>query len=562
MKMKTSTGRKIRYGSTSIAIVALVLAIVIALNAIVTLLTQKFMWYGDMTPELKFTLSEECLDLIGEETDNDQSSAIEMLKKFRKENAEFNKKNPDEEERDENVKINILFPLEKDVAQSTDPYIYQNAEELRDKFEGFVTTEYVDAFRNPKRFEKYLSSNNETIDVNSVIIECGTEFRIRTFKSFYIYNNGEPYAYNAEKAFASSILAVTRAEAPLACYTTNHGETFLTTTGYENKGVVNPLLDAVENAGYRVQAINLSKDEIPEACRLLITFNPKTDFIDGDNRLEKQGELKKLDAYLEKRQAFMVFLDPSTGELPVLEGFLDEWGLSVRRDSNKDPVTVRDSANSVLNDSDAIISNYSNNGLMAGWAEDLSADVIFEDAMVIEYAKDYKTTTQKYTDNNNKEVEFTLAHNNSYKPAGRQVYSMFNTRDTAIGYTDGKDVAHSTSQNPFMLMAVSVQTYSEQELYTSVEDSAYVVLCGSTDFASPKYLQSNAFGNDDLLLTVFSMSGREPVPAGLTFKEFANFKIESISTRAATIYTVVLTLVPLVITFAAGAIVLVRRKNR
>ena len=139
---------------------------------------------------------------------------------------------------------------------------------------------------------------------------------------------------------------------------------------------------------------------------------------------------------------------------------------------------------------------------------------------------------------------------------------MFNTRNTAIGYSNGVDVAHSTDQNPFMLMAVSTQTYTEQEIYTSVQDSAFVILCGSTDFASPKYLQSNAFGNENLLLTVFSMTGREPVPVGLDFKEFANFKIESVSTRAATIYTVVLTLVPIVIAFSAGAIVLVRRKNR
>ena len=560
MKMKTSTGRKIRYGSTSIAIVALVLAIVIAINAIVTLLTQKFMWYGDMTPELKFTLSKECFNLIGEETDNDQKSPIEMLKQFRKENADYNKKNPNATKRDENVKINILFPMEKDVAKSTDIYIYTNAEELREEFDGYITTEYVDAFRNPKRFEKYLSSNNETIDLNSIIIECGTEFRIRTFKSFYIYNNGEPYAYNAEKAFASSILAVTRAEAPLACYTTNHGEEFPTTTGYQNKGTVTPFLETLENAGYRTQAIDLSKEEIPEACRLLITFDPKTDFIDGTNRLEKQGELKKLDTYLAKRQAFMVFLDPSTGELPVLEDFLDEWGLSVRRDSNKDPITVRDSANSVLNNSNAIITDYSVNDLMDGWSEDLSANVIFENAMVIEYAKDYDITYPKLASNQNK--TFPLAYNNSYKPAGRQVFSMFNTRNTAIGYTDGKDVAHSTDQNPFMLMAVSTQTYTEQELYTSVQDSAFVMLCGSTDFASPKYLQSNAFGNENLLLTVFSMTGREPVPVGLDFKEFANFKIESVSTRAATIYTVVLTLAPIFIAFSAGAIVLVRRKNR
>ena len=75
MKMKTSTGRKMRYGGTSLAITALIIAVVIILNAIMTLLTKRFMWYGDMTPELKFTISDECFDLLGEETDNDSKSA-------------------------------------------------------------------------------------------------------------------------------------------------------------------------------------------------------------------------------------------------------------------------------------------------------------------------------------------------------------------------------------------------------------------------------------------------------------------------------------------------------
>ena len=58
------------------------------------------------------------------------------------------------------------------------------------------------------------------------------------------------------------------------------------------------------------------------------------------------------------------------------------------------------------------------------------------------------------------------------------------------------------------------------------------------------------------------MCGREPVPVGLDFKEFANYEIEEISTGDATKYTVALTVAPIVITLCAGVFVLVRRKNR
>ena len=562
--MKTSTSRKLRYGGTSLAITALIIAVVIIINAIMTLLTQRFMWYGDMTPDLHFTISEECFDLIGAVSDEDDiNSPVEMIDKFRAENKAYNAEKGlvkgDKDYRDENVMINILFPVEPDAldADDTTLYVKENAEELRAKFPDYISTEYVNAINNPKRFEKYLSSNVEKISLDSIIIECGSEFRIRTLRSFYIFDKDTPYAYNGEKAFASSILAVTRSEMPLACYTVNHGESFPVSAEVdENGNALIPFLDVLENAGYRAQPIDLSKEDIPEACRLLITFNPKQDFISGNTGLQKEGELKKLDAYLEARNAFMVFLDPTTGELENLEEFLAEWGLAVRRDGD-DPIVVKDSQNSNLNNYEAVIGNYDTNDLMEGWAEDLSAKVIFEDAMAIEYARDYKINSQPLANDPSK--TFEIGGNPSYN---RAVFTMFKSYETASGYAAGREVAKATASDPFKLMGVSVETHYEQEKYSVIEDSAYVVLCGSTDFASDRYLYSNSYGNEDLLLSVFQMCGREPVPVGLDFKEFANYEIEEISTGDATKYTVALTVAPLVIALCAGVFVLVRRKNR
>ncbi len=563
MKMKTSTGRKMRYGGTSLAITALIIAVVIILNAIMTLLTKRFMWYGDMTPDLHFTISDECFDLIGKIADDEINSPIEMIDKFRAENKEYNQANGlsegDDGYRDENVKINILFPVEPDALESDDTtlYVKENAEELRSKFPDYITTEYVNSISNPKRFQKYLSSNTEKISLDSIIIECGTEYRIRTLRSFYIFNKEEPYAYNGEKAFASSILAVTRAEAPLACYTVNHGEKFPVAAEVDENGKnLVPFLDVLENAGYRTQPIDLSREEIPAECRLLITFDPKQDFISGNNGLEKQGELKKLDAYLAARNAFMVFLNNTTGELENLEEFLAEWGLAVRRNGN-DPIVVKDSQHSNLNNYEAVIGNYDQNDLMDGWAEGLSAKVIFEDALAIEYARDYKITTQPLKSDESK--TFEIGGNVAYN---RAVFTMFKSYETASGYAAGSEVAKATASDPFKLMGVSVETHYEQEKYSLIEDSAYVVLCGSTDFASDKYLYSNSYGNEDLLLSVFQMCGREPVPVGLDFKEFANYEIEEISTGDATKYTVALTVAPIVIALCTGVFVLVRRKNR
>ena len=572
MKMKSSTGRKLRYGSTSLAITALIIALVVIINATVTILTQRFMWYGDMTPEPHFTISDKCYELLGGVSDDEIDTPVEKIDSFREENKKYNSENGlsegDEGYRDENLKINILFASEADELEKAETtlYVRENAEELRAKFPDYINTEYVNSKSNPKRFRKYLSSNTETIGEESVIIEFGSEFRINTIRSFYRFDStsGNPYAYNGEYTFASSILAVTRAETPLACYITNHGESFPLAAEKDESGNQRvPFLDTLKAAGYRVEDIDLSAEEIPEECRLLITFNPKQDFIAGNNGLEKQGELKKLDDYLANRNSFMVFLEPTTGKLDNLEEFLGEWGLQIRRESRDSdtPLVVKDSQHSNLGNYEAVIGDYAVNDIMDGWGKNLSAKVIFEDAMVIDYAESqgYHPSVEKLRTDETKTFEMA-----SNADTGRNVFPLFTSYDTASAYASGTEIAKATATDPFKLMCVSVETHYESQnaQFNTLADSAFVMLAGTTDFASDKYLYSNSYGNEDFLLTAFQMSGKDPVPVGLDFKMFANFEIEEISTGTATKYIVILTVAPIVIALCAGAFVLIRRKNR
>ena len=129
-------------------------------------------------------------------------------------------------------------------------------------------------------------------------------------------------------------------------------------------------------------------------------------------------------------------------------------------------------------------------------------------------------------------------------------------------WANDREMASATKTDPFKLMAVSVEQHYEQEMYTTMDDSAYVMLCGSVEFMNSKYITSNVYGNSDFMLSALQMSGREPVPVGLDYKKFANYEIESITTEAATQYTLVLSLVPVFIALCAGIFVIVRRKNR
>ena len=117
--------------------------------------------------------------------------------------------------------INIIFCDDPDAldANSAQKYVHYTALELEEKFPDYINVEYYNIIRNPSSVSRFKTNSLSRIYTTSVIIEFGTEYRIREVRTFFTFNettDEEPWAYNGEKAFTSSILAVTRAESPIA----------------------------------------------------------------------------------------------------------------------------------------------------------------------------------------------------------------------------------------------------------------------------------------------------------------------------------------------------------
>ena len=80
---------------------------------------------------------------------------------------------------------------------------------------------------------------------------------------------------------------------------------------------------------------------------------------------------------------------------------------------------------------------------------------------------------------------------------------------------------------------------------------------------SNEILQSDTYGNTDALLSILRSMGREVEPVGLNFKVMHQEKISEdvYNATTATVWAVVLTVLPLVALSIAGVYVLVRRKT-
>lgn len=525
--------RKFRHGSTAAILTAFVIAVVVIINIIFTALAQKYMWYTDMTTEKLYTLSDEAIEL--------------MDTSFKKVEAE----------RGEDIKVDIIFCDEKDnlMAETTQRYVLETALQLQTEFPDVIDVKFIDVWTNPSAVDKYRNNAHSNIYSTNVIVSSGTEFRVYALNAFYVFSDADsttPWSYNGEKKLASGILACIQAESPIACFTMNHGEAFY---DYE-------LLYLMEDAGYKVETLDLATQEIPADCRMLVTYKPQADFLIKD-KVSDISEIAKLDAYLDATNAYMVFVDPQTPVLTNLEEYLEEWGVVFDRTTDlagdSYSYTIKDSSQSLTTDGYTIQAEYTTGGLGASITTDMRdvaypPKVIFQNAMSISYAKNYAPTYSEDEDDPSKNYWYGTYYSNG---VSRSIFDVFQTSPSAEAFANGALVESASDIEPFKLMTV---TRESRMVDNTNADYSYVLACGSTQFASQDLLQSAVYGNTDVLLSALRSMGKELVTVGLEHKPFASTDIDTITTQQANQYTVVLTVVPAVIIFGLGIFVMVRRK--
>lgn len=535
--------KKVRYGSLSVAFTAVIVAVVVIFNVIFTSLAQKNLWYIDMTPDQIYTLSDSGKDYFDD--------VIKSANEEREQNGE------------EDVKIEIIFCDEPDSLNSneTQKLVYHMAQELSNAFPDTIDVQWVDIIKNPSAVQKYGKPKT-----TSVIVSSGTEYRLLSLRNFYVFDEDSddtPWAHKMERTYAVAISAVTRAESPIACLTTNHGEGFYDTA----------MTDLLVDAGFKVGLIDLASDEIPEDCRLIVTYNPQSDFLVADG-VSTISEVDKLDKFLDGAHSFMIFTDSDTPELPNLEEYLEEWGITYSRtvdeistdgDATKYPYMVKDTSQALSTDGFTFIGEYETKGFGGSVTNSMRdggvpKKVIFKNATAIEASKYYELA--HYHDEDSESTEDDYYYYSYYQNGvSRSMYNIFTTSSQASALANGKTVAEADELNKFSLMTITkeIRTIQDDNYFSQSNDS-YVIACASTEFVSQALLQSAVYGNSDLMLSTLRTVGSEKVPVGLSLTPFADSTISSITTAQATQYTVALTVIPAVIMFGLGVFVIVRRK--
>ncbi len=519
--------RNLKYGSTSVIVSVVLIAAIILVNFVFSALSSKYAFYTDMTSDMTYTITKELKEVLSDVTEE----------------------------------VNIIFCHDRDYIESSSELhdVMLTAEYMSDEFE-WLNVKYINSVNEPQLVSKYKTSIKDPVYQTHVIIESGEEWKKLNAKSFYVVDSDETtiWGLQAEERFASAILSVTASELPVAYYTHTHGEEMSL-----------QLMDIVASAGYKLEPIDLMKEDIAADARLIIINGPSWDFSggytftegeDGSASVEKTtSELEKIDKFVSQDSgSLMVFLDPYGKDLSNLEQYLREWGIVY--DNN----IIKDEGQAVSVDGNAVVGEYCTDDTLASNLIDEIATLasrpktIFNDAGTISIAENF--TEQRAEDKNSQTGMGapTGSFVSGVSSELRDISPVFKTSQTAVSFPSGGEQSEGTPAQGKNLMTISRQIRVENNEYYY----SYILAAGTVSFDDDEWTKSNVYANEDVIYAALKQFGRENVPSGIDFKEYAKYEIEDMTTSDADqAAALLISVIPL--TFAVvGFVICIRRKYR
>ena len=460
---------------TFTVITAVAICLILCLNMGLTYLCGQKLLIADLTPEGFYTLSDKMIEVCHE-----------ML---------------DPKDGEEAKQIKITFCTDPDYLTGSDTHraTYFMALALQKKFKN-VKVEAVNVALDPTAVSMYRTTSRDSITASDMIVSYGAKYRIVDISGFWMTSSdtGELFSYNGEYRMASILASLTAVNQPVAYFVTDHGETYYDPKAPESEGskAMGTLADLLTERGLKIDTLNLSAvDEIPEDCVLLIINNPTIDFTyDSDklNEFSYVSDIEKIDRYLIKNCGSVIVNKSHLVTLPVLEGFLAEWGIGFGNEQVFDPDNTLFQAVGAENDDSTFAGVYDPNTDNFGYAYYGSYASLSSAPKMV-----FSNTGYLYCAFDNGEA--MIEHGN--KHGSRDYTAFIGTSENAYSVIDG-----ATDRGEKTLMAAAIRSNLNDT--TAERDFSYIFCTNSEDFFSNEILGNPSYANYDVMASVISNISR------------------------------------------------------
>lgn len=284
MKKKLFNSRSFRYGTLATALSVGFLVVIILLNVIASVITEKYPVQLDLTSDNRFDITQESKDYIKNLEKDVEILVLNTEESFTASNVYFEQANQ------------IL----KAYSQNSDK----------------ISLEYIDIVKDPTFASQYPEYEFNSSDV---LVKCGDNIQqIAREDLFNVQESSTSGSYQissiAEKAVTSAIMTVTSDKRPKVVFLGGYGE--IDSTAFQ---------ELLTRNNYEVVTRNPATDGIDEDAEIVVSVSPMRDY--------DKEVIEKLEAFLlngeELGKNFIYFASPDQGETPNIQAFLEENGISV-----------------------------------------------------------------------------------------------------------------------------------------------------------------------------------------------------------------------------------------
>lgn len=510
--------KKVKYGSMSLVVMVLVVAIVVILNIMSGYLAKRTPLKLDLTADNRYELSEETIDYLKNKLDKD----VELIVTCPKD--EF-------EEIAASAEFFYLYNygVSLDCPYDMIPVLLEKYEMYANQGSGKLSVRYVDLDKDPKAVRKYKDAYGSDIEAQSIILSCGD--RVRVIEPSGVGGMITPDTSNqtkislvfaGESTITSEIMNVTDANPIRVAFASKFNGQSVYSQNYAD--AVSGLRDSLlTKNGYFCTDVDIARDELKtEDYDMVVIPMPGNDF--DENTIEKLSSFLYNNNTYGKNLLFIA--DPIASELPNINEFLEGWNIAV-------------STNTVIQDSEKFMGNNT-------------------------FALQVQTAESEYTENIPKnslylvaptaqEVQILTRNNDS---AAEAVLQTFETASNIDMSTD-KQVGDTGVKNIGVVASRTVQISN----FEYGKSHVMALGCGLMT-RSDILVQNNLYSNSNVLLGILNkMTGKETDTVVIPEKALQAAVIAPTSKQDKAIKIAVIFVIPAVIA-AVGLAVLLRRKNR
>ncbi|WP_176789955.1 GldG family protein [Ruminococcus sp.] len=292
---KFMKSRKAKHGTVAMAITALVIVMVIVLNIIIGLLVNRFPDLElDLTSNSSFALQDDTIDYVSH--------------------------------LDSDVTVYIL--MEKDTFESQGTYFVQAQKMLNkmvSKSNGKMKVKYVDLTSNPSFTSDYPNVDWQSSSANNIVlVESGKQYKVLTLADCFEYDE-QTYNYNGSYSFTGT--KIEQAVITAILNVTTDDKVVVDMIKGNNEQDYSSLKSLLENNAYQVNEVSLATGDFDKDAKVAIMYAPSVDL--DEKIVEKLSTWLSNDGKYGRSLIYVPTAD--MGEMPNLDDFLKEWGMSIDR---------------------------------------------------------------------------------------------------------------------------------------------------------------------------------------------------------------------------------------